>query len=573
MRACGARKKMVLLIMLILITACASPAVFAENPPGDEYPASQPVHEVAQAEPTPEPEQSGSHPSSSPSDVDLSPNPPSATPATGFASQSPDTHTPTPVETSSPQNPPSGSPKPSASPSNEAAIMLNNRLIITVRGDSGHTAQERAEIVESRLDEVLRKALELPNVRIIIVDNTPVIESKGVYIISVTNSDAAPTGSTVAELAASWRDSMETSLRKAWLENRSDYHKVAIYRTMIIIAVTVLLNLFGVMLMRRYLKITGFFFSVLIWLVAVCAIMWQFPIARPYGKSLMHGIIVPALLLSLISFIVIILFKPADIFIERYFGILEKLRRKDEGQDKRLAHRITMLRILMAMVLKGGLILTGFLIFMNSLNINIATVLAGAGVVGVAVGLATQDLMKDFVAGFFIAFEDQFAVGDVIRTNTLTGTVEDFTFRITRLRDTEGRLITIPNSTIRTVENLSSGWSQVDFVVSVAYRTDLAKAMDLMLDTAKTLKGEWPDVIIEEPQLLGVDQLGESAINLRMLLKTTPLQQWRVKRELLLRIRNRFDSEGIEIPFPQLTVSMKASGEPEKKKSAETPEE
>jgi small-conductance mechanosensitive channel len=450
--------------------------------------------------------------------------------------------------------------------------MLNNRPIITVMGDSGHSAKERAEIIESRLDEVLKKTIESPNVRIIIVDNTPVIESKGIYIISVTNSDAAPAGTTVAELAASWRDSVETGLRRAWLENRSDYHKVAFYRTLIIITVTVLLNMFGVMMMRRYLKITGFFFSVILWLVAVCAIMWQFPIARPYGKSLMHGIIIPALLLSLISIIVIVLFRPSDIFIERYFAALEKLRRKDEGQDKRLTHRITMLRILMAMVLKGGLILTGFLIFMNSLNINIATVLAGAGVVGVAVGLATQDLMKDFVAGFFIAFEDQFAVGDVIRTNTLTGTVEDFTFRITRLRDTEGRLITIPNSTIRTVENLSSGWSQVDFVVPVAYRTDLAKAMNLMLETARELKQEWSDVILEDPQMLGVDQLAESAVNLRMLLKTSPLQQWRVKRELLLRIKNRFDSEGIEIPFPQLAISMQTSGETEKKKGGEAPE-
>lgn len=457
----------------------------------------------------------------------------------------------------------------------EFTVMLNGRSIFNVRANSGHTAQERAGIVEERLQEVLQEVLssskEPPSVDIIIVDNTPVIESEEIYILSVTNSDADPVGTTVSELAAEWRDSIEKGLRRAWREERSDFRKTVLLKSLIIIAAAILLNVLGVMLMRRYLKITGFFFSVIIWLMAASYIMWLFPSSRPWGRSLLDGIIFPAGLLLLLSLVVFILFKPVEKFVDRYIYVLERIRHVTGGQDQRLAHRMAMLRIIMGVAVKGGLILVALLIFVNSLKINITTALTGAGVIGVGIGLATQDLMKDFVAGFFIALEDQFAVGDVIRTGTFTGTVEEFTFRITRLRDTEGKLITIPNSAIRTVENLSSGWSQVDFNVSVAYRTDLARAMNMMLETAQVLKQEWPEIIIEEPLMLGVDELGESAIRLRMLMKTVPLEQWRVKRELQLRIKNRFDQEGIEIPFPQQTVWVQTAGEKQMPESDEKP--
>ncbi len=451
--------------------------------------------------------------------------------------------------------------------------MLNNRSIITVRADSGHNAAERAGIVESRLLQVLKKAKDSPSVRILIVDNTPVIESEGIYIISVTNSDADPMQTTVSELAATWRDNIEKGLHRTWLENRSDYHRVVFIYSVIAIVAAILLNILGVFIIQRFLKIPGFFISIIIWLIVIAYIMWLFPISRPWGTNLFEGVILPASLFFLISVVVYVLFKPADTMIEHFFAALKRIRKMGDVQNQRLIYRYNMIRIVIEIIVKSGLVVVGFLIFVNSLKINITTALTGAGVIGVGIGLATQDLLKDFVAGFFIALEDQFAVGDVIRTNNLSGTVEDFTFRVTRLRDTEGKLITVPNSTIRIVENLSSGWSQVDFIVTVAYCTDLAMAMNLMLETAKGLKQEWPDVIIEEPQMLGVDQLGESGIRLRMLLKTVPLEQWRVKRELQLRIKNRFDSAGVEIPFPQQTIWMHTAGETKKPECDEMPRE
>jgi len=147
-------------------------------------------------------------------------------------------------------------------------------------------------------------------------------------------------------------------------------------------------------------------------------------------------------------------------------------------------------------------------------------------------------------------------MGDTIRTGTFMGTVEDFNMRVTRIRNMEGCLITIPNSSIRAIENFSSTWSQIDCIVGVAYDTDLKEAMGVMVEVGKKLKEDYPEKILDEPVMLGVNELADSSVKLRMLLKTAPSEQWQLKRELFLRIKNKFDEKGIEIAFPQLTVWM-----------------
>ena len=139
--------------------------------------------------------------------------------------------------------------------------------------------------------------------------------------------------------------------------------------------------------------------------------------------------------------------------------------------------------------------------------------------------------------------------------------MEDFNLRSTRVRDTEGRLITISNSLIRSVENSSSTWSQFDCILSVSYDTDLKKAMELMLETGRILKEEWPEKILDTPVMLGVDELSDSGVKLRMFVKTAPLQQWTVKRELLMRIKSSFEKEKIEFAFPLHTVFLQKTEE------------
>jgi len=429
-----------------------------------------------------------------------------------------------------------------------------------VRSDSGHTPGERARIIEQRMAETIQRARSLPTVKILIVDSTPVLESEGIYIMSVTNSDALPENATVAELAATWRDTLEKGIRLAWLESTKGYHEIAFSRAAVALVVGLILSYLAVLICQRWLRLPGFLIVILIWLIVITYILWVFPISRPFAANLFEGVLSPALLASLIIVIVVLLLKPMDSFISHFYDTLEKVQAALPEENKRTAHRIKMLRILTRVGMKMVLVGLAFLFFVNSLKINLTAALTGAGVIGVGLGLAMQELLRDFVTGFFIVLEDQFAVGDVIRTSNMTGTVEEFTFRITRLRDMEGRLITIPNSTIRLVENLSSGWSQVDCSVSVSYGTDLERAMAIMRETAQQLRDDWPEVIFEDPQLLGVEELGESGIRLRIILKTVPLEQWRVRREFLLRLKNRYDLEGIEIPFPQQVVWLRGEG-------------
>ncbi len=207
------------------------------------------------------------------------------------------------------------------------------------------------------------------------------------------------------------------------------------------------------------------------------------------------------------------------------------------------------------------IVLVATLMLLDNFGIDLKAVLATLGVASLAVGFGAQSLVKDIFSGIFIIIEDQFAVGDVAMINKEGGLVERMTLRITQLRNTEGTLITIPNGSIEMVKNLTSEWSRVDYMIGVAYATDLDHAMKVVMDEAGRLKGEWPQEIIEEPELMGVDEFGDSSITLRVWIKTRPLMQWKVKRELNRRIHKRFEKEGIEIPFPQRTLWIKEPGE------------
>jgi small-conductance mechanosensitive channel len=457
--------------------------------------------------------------------------------------------------------PQQGTPSPSVSrgaAQEDAPVTLNSSILIRVRADSGHSAAERAVIIERRLEEVLKRAKAAPSVDIATVDQTPVIESEGIYLISVTNSDAAALEISVGAIAATWRDDLEKGLRRSWHERSEGYTREALIWSLIAISTGIILTIIGIFIFQRFFKMPGFLLTFIIWLSVIAIVLWLFPESRPWSGNLIHNVLMPLALFLVTLIIVMFMLKPTDSFVNRFFDIYEKIREKDLDQSGRGQRRLTMLRVVAKVIARIALVIIATLLFLNSLNINITAAITGAGIIGVGLGIVSQDLLKDYLTGFCFVFEDQFAVGDVIKTAGLSGTVEDFTLRITRLRDMEGRLISIPNSSIRTVENLSSGWSQVDCSVLVAYRTDLARAIELIIDVARELRGQWQDLIIADPEMLGVEALDDSGVRLRMVMKTTPLSQWKVKRELLLRIKSRFDREGIEIPIPQQSVWLHA---------------
>ncbi|HJQ04048.1 MAG TPA: mechanosensitive ion channel family protein [Nocardioides sp.] len=193
---------------------------------------------------------------------------------------------------------------------------------------------------------------------------------------------------------------------------------------------------------------------------------------------------------------------------------------------------------------------------LSVIGVNIAPIIASAGIIGLALGFGAQSLVKDFLAGIFIFIEDQYGVGDVVDVGDASGTIEAVTLRMTRLRDVHGTVWYVPNGTIARVGNQSQNWSRAVIDVQVDPTADLGKVQQVMRDVAHDM---WEDedyngIIIEEPEVTGVEAITLDAATVRVMVKTAPLQQWAVARTLRQRIKARFDHEGIRIPFSQRVV-------------------
>ncbi len=194
---------------------------------------------------------------------------------------------------------------------------------------------------------------------------------------------------------------------------------------------------------------------------------------------------------------------------------------------------------------------------LGELNINLGPLVAGAGVAGIALGFGAQNLVRDFLSGIFMLVEDQYGVGDIIEVTGTSGVVENVGLRVTRIRDVNGVLWHVPNGLIDKVGNKSQDWSRALLDIEVAYDTDLAHAKRVIKEVADTLwrdELEWADIILQEPEVWGVEALNPNGIAVRLVVQTRPLEQYNVARELRARLKDAFEREGIVIPLPQRTV-------------------
>jgi small conductance mechanosensitive channel len=208
---------------------------------------------------------------------------------------------------------------------------------------------------------------------------------------------------------------------------------------------------------------------------------------------------------------------------------------------------------LLKSVITGILVAVFGTMILSEIGVNIAPIIASAGIVGVALGFGAQSLVKDFLSGIFMIFEDQYGVGDVVDLGEASGTIEAVSLRVTRLRDVNGTVWYVPNGEIMRVGNMSQNWSRAVVDVTVGYREDLGKVIRTLRDVADDL---WQDddfqgIIIEQPEVTGVETLGPESVGVRVMVKTEPMEQWKVARELRSRIKARFDHEGISIPVAQ----------------------
>ena len=204
------------------------------------------------------------------------------------------------------------------------------------------------------------------------------------------------------------------------------------------------------------------------------------------------------------------------------------------------------------------------LMVLGQIGVNVAPILASAGVLGLAVGFGAQNLVKDLVSGFFLILENQIRVGDIAIINGTGGLVEAITFRTIVLRDLSGVVHVFPNGTINTLANMTKDWSAYVLDVGVAYKEDTDHVIDIMRKVAGDMQAEptYRSAMLEPIEIFGVDAFTDSAVTIKARFKTRPLQQYMIGREYRRRLKKAFDAAGIEIPFPQRALTMGQASSP-----------
>lgn len=253
------------------------------------------------------------------------------------------------------------------------------------------------------------------------------------------------------------------------------------------------------------------------------------------------------LLILILSFVTIRLTKSA---INR--GYARAGRDKDEEQKKRLDTLSSVSVVVTTVVLAG----VGLFVILGEFGVSIGPILTAAGVLGIAVGFGAQHLVQDVINGFFLLFDDQIRVGDVVSIGDKGGLVERVSLRLTVLRDLAGNVHYIRNGQISTVTNMTKEYSRYVFDIGVAYREDVDQVIEVIKEIDEGMRNDeyFGQSILEPIEILGLDKFADSAVIVRARTKTKPIKQWETGREFNRRLKKRFDELGIEIPFPHQTI-------------------
>ncbi|MGK7950431.1 MAG: mechanosensitive ion channel family protein [Xenococcaceae cyanobacterium] len=299
-----------------------------------------------------------------------------------------------------------------------------------------------------------------------------------------------------------------------------------------------------------------------IWLGALLLILGLFPYTRATQLWTITVLRIP-LRLFIIAWATYILIRLSYALIAKLNSTFTNTYVLSREANRRIQLRVTTISYLLRGIVATIWSSVGILAALMVIGIDVAPLLAGAGILGLAFSFASQNLIKDALNGFFIIIEDQYAVGDVITVGAVSGLVERLNLRITQLRDAEGRLITIPNSSIQTVANHSNGWSRSDIKIPIAYSSDIDKAIKIIQEVGEIISQEaiWAENILEVPQVLGVEDFADRGLVIRIWIKTEPLKQWEVSREFRLRVKKALEAASIPLPIPQQQIWINRSSE------------
>ncbi len=500
-------------------------------------------------------------------------------------------------------------------------VFYLSALSLEGTADGQQPAEARAEEIQQRLNQAARQQLEQNQIISVQTDQPsqlPVIFVDDSPLLTVTSLDAANSGyADPSSYAITLQENIDTALDRYRLERQPTFLKQQARIAITIVSIAIGLFFFSKrierFLKRRQIRLTntntqlgqatgtirppmrtfsvvetvdsvfellkarldnrqkrkinelelgvlhlfqlGLGIGSLLWILSL------FPYSRWITTLLGYWVEIPAKILLIAGSGYIVL-RLASLVADKAFLALQEGAHWAPEASERLSLRL----LTFSQVTKGisGAVIFGIVVLamLSTAGIEVGPLLTGAGIIGIGVSLAAQSLIKDIINGFLILLEDQFGVGDVIAIGDIAGSVEALNLRITQLRNTEGRLITIPNSQIGIVQNLSKDWSQVDLFISVEPSSDLNQALTVLKSTATDMAedSEWQQLILEPPDLLGVESIDSTGITLRLLLKTQPLKQWPVACELRARIKHAFDKAGIGIGIPQEKLAIRWEG-------------
>ncbi len=407
-------------------------------------------------------------------------------------------------------------------------------------------------------------------------------------IMTVTESDASFNGAAKEELALQWESTLQRALGSAIVASEPGYVRDQL-RKLPWVLVGVVVATIVIVWLRRRLRKTGraldsetrrAFVAGLLWALGLAAVcIWAvtaywlltiFPATRAFANQLSGRVFQ----LILLWIVILVLDRLLGIAIVRTTDAWRANLMLTADQRARIKLRSpTLIRSadnLKTIVLWAIAIVWTFSI----LSVSAVSVLTIGAVVAFAFSFATQSLIKDYLNGFLILAEDQFAIGDIVTIGGVTGTVEDLTLRITRLRADDGRLVTIPNSTITTVENSTRSWARVDFRVSISPSSNVERATAVLQQVLDGLTTDpaWSDAILEPPKVLGVDSVSYAGVVLRAWIKTLPSERAALARDINQRVGEAFHRNGIGMGAPQAVIMQAPTPDSHPERRREAPQ-
>lgn len=452
---------------------------------------------------------------------------------------------------------------------------------------------ERSQNIQQNLNEIsrnyLRSSAQTVNVQVEKVNEVPVVTINGQYLMTVTSEDASLRQEDATLTANQISDTLQTALQRAKQERNTqfliDQGKIAAAIALAMVAaswgvycwqrrsqasasrpvlptshqaqpITTQLNQQQHQHLHEVKKRLFQLTQAGIWGGGTVTILGLFPYTRVVQLAILSAAQIP-LRLGIVALGTYVAIRFSYALIDRFTSTLISSGALFNSEtSERLQLRVSTFSGVTKSIATITCVTVGFFLALVALGIDVVPLLAGASLVGVAVSLASQNLIKDAINGFLIILEDQYALGDVINVGTVGGLVENLNLRMTQVRDSEGRLITIPNSEIKIVANLSSRWSRADLTIPVDYQADIDEVLKLIGNVAIDMDQDplWQHQIVETPKVLGIENFSDRGLMIRVWIKTQPLKQWDVAREYRRRLKIAFDEAGITIPVLQQAI-------------------